>query len=205
VDKGEVFALLGTNGAGKTTIIKTLMGLIKPNSGKIKIPSGLTIGYSPETPYFHSFLNAKEILKFYGKLQNIPNSVLNVEIENVLNLTGLKTNEYKKVKSYSKGMIQRLALAQSLLGSPDILILDEPCAGLDAVGRKHMIELIKNLKKDGKTIILNSHILADVEEVADRGIIIKNGKLVYEISAENIKNGELQNIFLKSVGDDLND
>jgi ABC-2 type transport system ATP-binding protein len=147
-------------------------------------------------------LNAREVLRFYGKLQNIHKDKLEKEISDVLKTTGLSENQDKRIAAYSKGMVQRLAFAQALLGSPDLLILDEPCAGLDASGRRHMIGIINKLKASGKTIILNSHILADVEAVADRGIIINHGKILAEITKQNIKEHQLEDIFIGLVGDE---
>lgn len=133
------------------------------------------IGYSPETPYFPPFLTGKEVLQYYGELQKIPKKELEAECGRLMEAVGLE-DDGTKVRYYSKGMLQRLALAQALLGNPSILILDEPCAGLDVMGRIEMLNLILQLKKDGKTIIMNSHILSDIEKVCDRGIIMKNGK-----------------------------
>lgn len=201
VNKGEVFGLLGNNGAGKTTTIKMLLGLIKKNGGTIEINPDIKIGYSPETPYFHPFLTAYETMDFFARLQKIDRKIMHREISQILKRVGLTDTEENKVKNYSKGMIQRLALAQALIGNPDLLILDEPTAGLDAVGRIKMLELIKELKLDGKTIILNSHILNDVERIADRGIIIKNGCLMKEWDyVKDHKAESLEEIFLDAIG-----
>ncbi|WP_127017888.1 ABC transporter ATP-binding protein [Anoxybacter fermentans] len=180
VKKGEIFGLIGPNGAGKTTTIKMLLGLTRPTAGKIQIKSGIQIGYSPETPYFPGFLTAEEVLYFYGKLQRLKKTQLVKEISIILKKVNLIDYRTRKIQKFSKGMLQRLALAQALLGSPDLLILDEPAAGLDAKGRIEILNLIKELKEEGKTIILNSHILHDVEQVADRGIILNRGRLVTE-------------------------
>ena len=180
VEAGEIFGLIGPNGAGKTTTIKMILGLTEPAAGKIEIASDIKVGYSPETPHFYGFLTAEEVLRFYGKLEKIPNEELAREIEEILDIVGLADSAHKKVRNFSKGMIQRLALGQSLLGSPDLLILDEPAAGLDAQGRTRILELISRLKDDGMTIIINSHILHDVERIADRGIILKEGKMIRE-------------------------
>lgn len=180
VNKGEVFGLLGCNGAGKTTTMKMILGLSKPSNGSIEINEDSKISYSPETPYFHSFLTAYEIMRFFSKLQKLKKKDSEEEITRILKRVDLWDVRNRKVKKYSKGMTQRLAIAQALLGNPDILILDEPTSGLDAIGRIKILDLIKELKKDGKTIILNSHILDDVQKVADRGIIIHKGKLIKE-------------------------
>lgn len=200
VRKGEAFALLGSNGAGKTTTIKMILGLVKKQSGEIHVGEGVKIGYSPETPYFPPFLTGRETLTYYAKVQKIPKTQLKEQVTELLEKVGLEDNK-TKVKYYSKGMLQRLALAQSLLGDPQLLILDEPTAGLDALGRLEIMELIGSLKKQGKTIIINSHILNDIERVCDRGIIIKKGKKmgIWD-STIDYKGKDLEQIFVEAVG-----
>lgn len=198
VHQGEAFALLGSNGAGKTTTIKMILGLIPKDGGTVKKQEGIRIGYSPETPYFHPFLNAREVLEFYGGLQKIPKNELREQIPMLLERSGLEDNQ-TKVKNYSKGMLQRLALAQALLGDPQLLILDEPAAGLDALGRVEMMQTIQSLKEEGRTIIINSHILNDIERVCDRGIIIKKGDLLYEWEKEK-EVRSLEEIFVEKIG-----
>lgn len=203
INEGELFALLGCNGAGKSTTIKMMLGLVKKDGGEILLPKDVLIGYSPETPYFPPFLTGKEVLEYYGKLQKIPKKELIHQCERLLEEVGLE-NDGTKVRHYSKGMLQRLALAQALLGNPTILILDEPCAGLDAMGRIEMLNLIHQLKKSGKTILMNSHILSDIEKVCDCGIIMKKGKLIRDfirsdITAENT----LENMFVEAVDESL--
>ena len=198
VQEGEAFALLGSNGAGKTTTIKMIPGLIPKDGGDVEKQENIRIGYSPETPYFHPFLNGREVLEFYGSLQNIPKKELKEQIPVLLERAGLEDSR-TKVKNYSKGMLQRLALAQALLGDPKLLILDEPSAGLDALGRVEMMQTIRSLKEDGKTIIINSHILGDIERVCDRGIIIKKGNLLYEWE-KGKENRSLEEIFVEKIG-----
>lgn len=200
VKEGEVFALLGSNGAGKTTTIKIILDLIKPDSGNIEIQPDIKIGYSPETPYFHPFLTEIETMEYYAKLQKINKKQMQKEIKDILNIVGLHNAKNTKVGNYSKGMIQKLALAQSLLGNPDLIILDEPTAGLDAVSRVNMIETINSLKSQGKTIILNSHILNDVEKVADRGIILKDGKIKKHLNKNNFTKDNLEKTFIETIG-----
>ncbi|MBS4538399.1 ABC transporter ATP-binding protein [Clostridium sp. D2Q-11] len=203
VKEGEVFGLLGANGAGKTTTIKMILGLTNITKGDIYIKDNVTVGYSPETPYFHPFLSGYEVMKFFAKLQKLPSKSIKEEIETLLEKVGLGEDQHKKVKGYSKGMKQRLAVAQALLGDPELLILDEPAAGLDALGRIEMLGLIDSLKKEGKTILLNSHILNDVERVADRVIILSKGKMIEEVDVHKLsKNGEekLEERFIKSIG-----
>lgn len=198
--EGQLFALLGSNGAGKSTTIKMILGLVEKDEGEIEIPEGIGIGYSPETPYFPPFLTGIEVLEYYGQLQKLPKSELKTTCEELMELVGLE-NDKTKIKFYSKGMLQRLALAQAMLGNPELLILDEPCAGLDAMGRIEMIELIKNLKKQGKTILMNSHILSDMEKVCDEGIIMQKGKVLRRFKKEDITEEEsLEDIFVKTIG-----
>ncbi|WP_295154989.1 ABC transporter ATP-binding protein [uncultured Ruminococcus sp.] len=200
VEKGEVFALLGSNGAGKTTTIKMILGLMAPDSGDIELSEDIKVGYSPDTPYFPPFLTGRETLEYYGAVSGMKKDERRRQAGELLETVGLEDSR-TKVSKYSKGMTQRLAIAQSLLGDPDMLILDEPTAGLDAMGRIEMIQLIGRLKKAGKTIILNSHILSDIEQVCDRGIIMKNGTVMTEWE-RNADNGgrSLQEIFIETIG-----
>ena len=199
VNKGEIFAFLGSNGAGKTTTIKMILGLVGIDNGEVKIAENIRIGYSPETPYFPPFLTGYEVLEYYAGIQKIAKNERKAEIPKLLETVGLE-NDKTRVKNYSKGMLQRLALAQALLGNPDLLILDEPTAGLDALGRLEIMQLIEKLKNSGKTIIINSHILNDIERICDRGIIIKKGVQmgVWNKSDNNMKT--LEEIFLDLVG-----
>ena len=199
VNKGEIFAFLGSNGAGKTTTIKMILGLVGIDSGEVKIAENIRIGYSPETPYFPPFLTGYEVLEYYAGIQKIAKAERKAEIPKLLETVGLE-NDKTRVKNYSKGMLQRLALAQALLGNPDLLILDAPTAGLDALGRVEIMQLIEKLKNSGKTIIINSHILNDIERICDRGIIIKKGVQmgVWNKSDNNTKT--LEEIFLDLVG-----
>lgn len=195
IKENELFALLGGNGAGKSTTIKIILNLLTKTSGTVSIKEGSTIGYSPETPYFLPFLTGVEVLEYYCGIQKIKGAKQKQEIRRVMELTELETSKIK-VKHYSKGMIQRLAVAQALLGDPEILILDEPTAGLDALGRCEMIRLLKQLKQSGKTILLNSHILNDVEKICDRAIIMKKGQVVSEWNAQETHTQSLEEIFI---------
>lgn len=196
IKEGEAFALLGSNGAGKSTTIKTILGLVKADTGDIKIAEGKRLGYSPETPSFPPFMTGSEVLNYYAKLQKENTESVSTLLETV----GLEPDRIR-VKNYSKGMLQRLALAQALLGNPEILLLDEPCAGLDALGRFEMLGLLKKLKTTGKTILINSHILSDIETVCDRGIIMNKGALIKEWSKEDIgENQTLETIFIETLG-----
>lgn len=201
IKEGQLFALLGSNGAGKSTTIKMILNLVKSDSGKIQVPDGTLIGYSPETPYFPPFLTGLEVLMYYAALQKVPKSERIENGKRLLELVGLE-NDRTKIRFYSKGMLQRLALAQALIGDPGILILDEPCAGLDAMGRIEMLGLIANLKRAGKTILMNSHILNDMEKVCDEGIILQKGKVVKRFHRADLEGGvSLEEIFVKAVGE----
>lgn len=199
VEKGEIFAFLGSNGAGKTTTIKMILGLVDMDSGRVEIEEGIRIGYSPETPYFPPFLTGYEVLDYYASIQRLPRQEREAEITQLLDTVGLE-NSKTRVKNYSKGMLQRLALAQALLGNPDLLILDEPTAGLDALGRLEMIQLIGKLKNAGRTILINSHILSDIERICDKGIIIKNGVQMGIWNKADNNSRSLEEIFLDLVG-----
>lgn len=203
INKGEVFALLGANGAGKTTTIKMILGLSKASEGTIKIEEGAKIGYSPETPYFPPYLTAMEVMSYYAGIEGKKDKKEKKDkdyLRSLLDLTGLEDTKVK-VKNYSKGIIQRLALAQALISDPDILILDEPTAGLDALGRKHNLELLRRLKEKGKTIIINSHILHDIEAICDRGVIMKKGKVI-DTWTNGSDSESLEDKFIRLVGEE---
>ena len=209
IKKGEVFALLGANGAGKTTTIKMILGLAKVSDGKIEIEEGTKIGYSPETPYFSPYLTAMEVMSYYAGIEGDKSKKDKAYLKSLLDITGLEDTK-TKVKNYSKGMIQRLALAQALIADPDILILikdpaviimDEPTAGLDALGRKHNLELMKKLKEKGKTIIINSHILHDIEAICDRGVIMKKGNVI-DTWTNGVSHESLEDKFIRLVGEE---
>ena len=199
INKGEVFALLGANGAGKTTTIKMILGLAKVTGGKISIEEGKKIGYSPETPYFPPYLTAMEVMSYYAGIEGEKSKKDKDYLKGLLEITGLEDTK-TKVKDYSKGMVQRLALAQALISDPDILILDEPTAGLDALGRKHNLELLKKLKEKGKTIIINSHILHDIEAICDRGVIMKKGNVI-DTWINGVSHESLEDKFIRLVGE----
>lgn len=183
VSAGECFGLLGPNGAGKTTAIKLLLGLLKPTEGRAEVlglPAGhpsvrRRVGYSPETPHFYPFLTARETLDFFRRLSGLRPG--QADLAAILQTVGLADAADARVSGFSKGMVQRLAVAQALVGDPDVLFLDEPSSGLDPAGRVEMRRLIRRLKEAGKTIFLNTHIIADVEEVAGRVAILKAGRL----------------------------
>ncbi|MDJ0726242.1 MAG: ABC transporter ATP-binding protein, partial [Prochloraceae cyanobacterium] len=178
INKGETFGLLGPNGAGKTTLLKTLLGIIRPTSGKGTLlgkPLGdrsvkNRIGYLPENAYLYEYLTGWEFLEFSADLFQIPKSAQKKRIRELLNLVGLAESAARKkqIRKYSKGMQQRVAMAQALINNPEVVFLDEPMSGLDPLGRYQVREIVLSLKEQGKTIFFNSHILADVEQICDR-------------------------------------
>lgn len=186
IHRGEVFGLLGPNGSGKSTTIKLLLGLIFPTKGTASVlgmPVGTPqvnerIGFLPEESYLYRFLNGEETLKFYGRLFKIPSRELKRRVPELLDVVGLDSRARKrKLREYSKGMARRIGLAQALINNPDLILLDEPTTGLDPIGTREMKELIISLKQQGKTVLLCSHLLADVQDVCDRITILFRGKM----------------------------
>ena len=189
IKRGEVFGLLGPNGSGKSTTIKLLLGLIFPTRGSASVlgrPVGDTeinskIGFLPEESYLYRFLNGEEILRFYGKLFKIDRKTLNQRVPMLLDTVGLDAKSRKrKLREYSKGMARRIGLAQAMINNPDLILLDEPTTGLDPIGTREMKDLILSLKQQGKTVLLCSHLLADVQDVCDRITILFRGKKMVE-------------------------
>lgn len=186
VEEGEIFGLLGPNGAGKTTTIKILMGLHYATAGTAKImgrPLGdnsvkAKIGFLPENPFFYDYLTGSEFLKFYGQLYGMDGPLLKRRIPELLETVGLAGAASVPLRGYSKGMLQRVGLAQSLLNDPKLVILDEPQSGLDPFGRKEVRDLILRLKEEGKTVMFSSHILGDAEMICDRVAILHLGKRI---------------------------
>src|SRR5687768_790892 len=187
IHRGEVFGLLGPNGSGKSTTIKLLLGLIFPSKGTGSVlgyPAGdpainAKVGFLPEESYLYRFLNGEETLKFYGRLFKIPSKVLKHRVPELLDTVGLDAKSRKrKLREYSKGMARRIGLAQALINNPDLILLDEPTTGLDPIGTREMKDLIVSLKEQGKTVLLCSHLLADVQDVCDRITILFRGKMM---------------------------
>lgn len=186
--QGETFGLLGPNGAGKTTLLKILLGIIRPTAGRgllLNQPLGnrsvkQRVGYLPENAYFYDYLTAWEFLRYAAGLFQIPASVQRQRIPELLDRVGLSkiSAQKKQLRQYSKGMLQRVGMAQALINDPEVIFLDEPMSGLDPLGRYQMREIILSLKSQGKTIFFNSHVLADVEKICDRVAILAQGELL---------------------------
>jgi ABC-2 type transport system ATP-binding protein len=231
IKTGEIFGFLGPNGAGKTSTMKMIVGLNKPDSGKVeiggktldKIESRRRIGYMPEDPYFYDHLSAAEFLTFMkelfsrqptrknprSKIQNpkespntkyqMPNTPL-AQLNDLLAMVGLQDVGKKPIAEFSKGMKQRLGLAQALVNDPDYIFLDEPLDGLDPIGRLEFKKILLDLKKQGKTIFFNSHILADVEEICDQIGIVNQGKLIYSGDIKSFTKGKsLEKRFVETI------
>jgi len=185
VRRGEIFGLLGPNGSGKSTTMKLLLGLLFPTSGQALVfgqdPTSIAtkerIGYLPEESYLYRFLDARETLNFYGQLFNMPADVRQKRVNELIEMVGLKWAERRQLKEYSKGMTRRIGLAQALINDPELIFLDEPTTGLDPIGIREMKDLILKLKEEGKTVLVTSHQLADLQDVADRIAILHQGEL----------------------------
>ena len=185
VRRGEIFGLLGPNGSGKSTTIKLLLGLLFPTSGQAlvfgkdahDVTKNERIGYLPEESYLYKFLNAEETLDFYGRLFDMPASVRRERIRDLITMVGLDWAKRRQLKEYSKGMTRRIGLAQALINDPELIMLDEPTTGLDPIGTREMKDLILRLRDEGKTVLMCSHLLADVQDVCDRIAILHQGDL----------------------------
>lgn len=191
VEEGQVYGLLGPNGSGKSTTLKILLGLVTPTRGESKIfgqdsrdyRSHRDVGFLPENPYFYKYLTAEETLRFYGKICGMGGRALDDRIAELLSLVGMEDARHRRVGGYSKGMLQRIGLAQALIQDPRLLVLDEPTAGVDPLGSRQIRDLILELKKRGKTVLLTSHLLEQVQEVCDRvgimarGVMMREGRL----------------------------
>ncbi len=212
VHQGEVFGFLGPNGAGKTTTMNVLLGFVNATAGdawlfgvNVRDPiARQRIGYLPEQTYYYKFLTAEETLRFYAKIFQIPKGEVDKRIDAVLKLVELEHARKRPIKTYSKGMQQRVGLAQALINNPDLLILDEPTSGLDPLGRMKVREIIQRLKNEGKTVFFSSHELGEVETVCDRVAILHQGELkaegrVGELVRHYQKNN-LEQVFLDIIG-----
>jgi ABC-2 type transport system ATP-binding protein len=193
VQRGEIFGFVGPNGAGKTTTLKLLMGLIRPSGGRAEIlgrpvggkDSREAVGFLPENPYFYDYLTSREILNFYAKLSGVNSAEREQRVETLLEWVGLASAADSRLRTYSKGMLQRVGIAQALVHDPLVVFLDEPMSGLDPIGRVEIRDLILRLRDEGKTVFMNTHILSDVEMLCDRVAIIVNGEIRYEGRVED--------------------
>ncbi len=209
IARGSTVGFLGPNGAGKTTTIKAILDLIRIDRGTIRVFESNNrdmkirqrIGFMPERPYFPEYLTGQEILRKHGRLAKIDETVLDTRIPELLYDTGIEHAARDQLRHYSKGMLQRLGLAQALIGDPDLLILDEPLSDLDPIGRSDVRHIMRKMKQRGKTILFSTHILPDVEELCDRIAIIIDGKLHKEDSVHNILTSfaSIEDLFVREV------
>jgi len=194
VSESTIFGLLGKNGAGKTTFVKILLGIIFPSGGSVSVLSQdpknyrvrSKIGYLPENHKIPQFLSGESFLWHFGRMSGVDDSILKKRIPELIDLVRLTRWEKKKIRTYSKGMMQRIGLAQALIHDPELLLLDEPTDGIDPIGRKEIRDILVNLKQKNKTIFINSHILSEVELITDRVAIIDKGKLLQEGRVEDL-------------------
>jgi ABC-2 type transport system ATP-binding protein len=211
VHRGEVFGYLGPNGAGKTTTMQVLLGFTAPTSGSaflfgvdVRQPiARQRIGYLPELTYYYKFLTAEELLRFYARIFGIPRAETDRRIDHLLKLVDLEEARRRPIRHYSKGMQQRIGLAQALINDPDLLLLDEPTSGLDPIGRMKVREIIQRLQNEGKTVFFSSHELGEVETICDRVAILQSGEVraqgkVADLVADH--HGNLEQAFLQIVG-----
>jgi ABC-2 type transport system ATP-binding protein len=210
VEKGEVFGLLGPNGSGKSTTMKMVLGLIRPTAGEARI-FGLPVdsleakqrlGFLPENPYFYRFLSGDETLRFYGRMCGVRGSKLEKKIDELIDLVGLESGRDRPLSSYSKGMLQRIGLAQALVHDPELLLLDEPTAGVDPIGSRDIRDIILRLKSMGKTVVFSSHLLDQVQDVADRVVILHQGRKLLEGRLDDLlKQGETRQMQVEGVSE----
>src|ERR1700719_2755562 len=212
VRKGEIFGLLGPNGSGKTTTIKLLLGLLFPTDGEAflfgkpaaDVRKNERVGYLPEESYLYRFLNAEETLDFYGRLFNMPGAVRRAKSQELIEKVGLKADRKRILREYSKGMRQRIGLAQALINDPDLVILDEPTSGLDPLGTRWMKNLILELRAQGKTVIMCSHRLEDVQDICERIAILDKGELVAYGSVKSLLQ-DVNRVEMRASGIQLTD
>jgi ABC-2 type transport system ATP-binding protein len=194
VEPGEVYGLLGPNGSGKSTTLKIILGLVSPSHGRTEIfgrdsrlvESREAVGFLPENPYFYKYLSGEETLRFFGRLCRLSRARLKNRTDELLELVGLTKARKRRLGTYSKGMLQRIGLAQALIHEPKLLVLDEPTAGVDPEGSRQIRDLIVDLKRRGITVLLSSHLLAQAQEICDRVGILANGVLVREGRLEEL-------------------
>src|SRR4051812_41860357 len=212
IEPGEVYGLLGPNGSGKSTTLKIILGLVSPTRGRTEIfgfdsrlvESRVAVGFLPENPYFYKFLSGEETLRFFGRLCGLRGASLDNRINELLDLVGLNKARKRRLGTYSKGMLQRIGLAQALIHDPKLVVLDEPTAGVDPAGSRDIRDLIFYLKRRGITVLLSSHLLAQAQEICDRVGILANGVLVREGQLEELIAIENQTeLVITNASDDL--
>jgi ABC-2 type transport system ATP-binding protein len=212
VEPGQIYGLLGPNGSGKSTTLKIILGLVTPTRGQARIfgadsdhvSSRESVGFLPESPYFYKFLTGEETLRFYGKLCGLRGQALKSRTEEMLEVVGLTNARKRRLGGYSKGMLQRIGLAQALIQEPALLVLDEPTAGVDPAGAREIRDLILELKKRGVTVLLSSHLLGQVQEICDRVGILANGVLVREGALSELLGADNQTqLILENASPDL--
>ncbi len=212
IPEGGVYGLIGPNGSGKSTIMKTLVGLLSPDEGHCRLfgkpataaSNRREIGFLPENPYFYKFLTGEETVRFYGRLCGLRGQELRARCNELLELTGLKDAAHRRLSGYSKGMLQRVGLAQALVQHPRLLVLDEPTAGVDPIGSREIRDIILNLKAEGMTVFLCSHLLEQVQEICDRVGILYQGCLIAEGSMEELtRDHRRQEITLREPSPEL--
>ena len=212
VEAGQIYGLLGPNGSGKSTTLKIILGLVTPTRGRTQIfgrdsdqvASRESVGFLPESPYFYKYLTGEETLRFYGKLCGLHGAALKDRVEEMLALVGLTSARKRRLGGYSKGMLQRIGLAQALIQEPALLVLDEPTAGVDPAGAREIRDLILDLKSRGITVLLSSHLLGQVQEICDRIGILANGLLVREGALSDLLGIENQTqVILENASDEL--
>jgi len=194
IGRNEIFGLLGPNGSGKSTTIKIILGLFKASSGNceifgqpsMQVAARKSVGFLPEAPYFYRYLTGRELVRYYARICMMQRSKIDASVDSVIELVGMTEAANRRVGTYSKGMLQRIGLAQSLVHDPDLVILDEPTAGVDPLGSASIAKIVRELKYRGKTILLSSHLLAQIEGLCDRVAILHRGKLVREGCLEDL-------------------
>ena len=203
VRSNEVFGLLGPNGAGKTTTVKVALGLMRPTAGTVElgVPGVAQVGYLPENPYFYDYLSGREFLGFCGKLFGLGQAERKDRVETLLKDVGLEAAADTHLRKYSKGMLQRVGIAQALVNDPELVLLDEPMTGLDPVGRVEVKRIIEGLHERGKTVLFNSHILSDVAELCTRIAVMRDGRVAWTGSVEEAltEAPTLEDFFVKVV------
>lgn len=207
IQRGRTTGFLGANGAGKTTLIHLIVGIRKPLAGRVLLDGAPTdeatsrarMGYLPERPYFYEHLTGRRILLYFAQLSGVPRDERDSRIDHALEVVGLQDSGGKELRNYSKGMLQRIGIAQAILHDPELLILDEPMSGLDPIGRREIRQLIQDLRAKGTTIFFSSHVVSDVEAICDDVIAIQKGKVLGcgPIAEVASKFGTLEGIFTK--------